>query len=156
LLPRSVNIRGADDRSRESVPDFLQSLLIEFLLVVLLCLCVIYHGHRRQKELQQKSFEKRVTLQLIRFDNFKVRDARRNATDKPNWKGTILSGGRRLEVGITDPDYFEMLNRGHRPSQSCFLTMSLGMPYKPSDWEEDEEPACWKLIAGVIELQKKK
>jgi len=117
----------------------------------------VLHNHRKYvtpRDLQQKPFEKRVTLQLIRVGSFKVRDARRKPTDKPSWKGTILSGGRELEVKITDPVCFERLNRGYKPSPSCFLTMSLGMPYKPSDWDEDDEPACWKLIAGVIELQK--
>ena len=119
-----------------------------------------YVLHNRRKyvtpaELLQKSFEKRVTLQLIHVDNFKVRDARKEPTDKPNWNGEILSGRRKLEVKITDPVFFERLNSGHKPSPSCFLTMSLSMPYKPSGWDEDEEPACWKLIAGVIELQKK-
>jgi len=106
------------------------------------------------KELQQKPFEKRVTLQLLRVDNFKVRDVRRKTTDKYNWYGAILSGRRELEVKITDPVFFEMLNRGHKPSSSCFLIMSLGMPYKPPDWVEDDEPACWKLISGVIEIHK--
>ena len=117
-----------------------------------------YVLHNKKKyvttgELQQKSFEKRVTLQLIRVGNFEVRDTRRKTIDKHNWKGVILSGGRELEVGITDPVYVEKLNKGHEPLPSCFLTMSLSMPHKPSDWEEDEEPVCWKLIAGVIELQ---
>ena len=112
-----------------------------------------YVLHNRKKyvtlrELQQK----RVTLQLIRVDNFKVRDNRAGPTDKHNWKGMIYSGGREIEVGITDPVFFKRLNRGYKPSSSYFLTMSLGMPYKPSEWDEDEEPVCWKLIAGVIEL----
>jgi len=118
----------------------------------------VLHNHRKYvtpRELQQKPFVKRVTLQLIRVDSFRVRDARRKTTDKPSWKGTILSGGRELEVGITDPVYFERLNSGHKPSSSCFLTLSLGMPYKPPDWDKNDEPACWKLISGVIELQKK-
>jgi len=118
----------------------------------------VLHNHRKYitpGELQQKPFARRVTLQLTRVDSFKVRDARRKSTDKPSWKGTILSGGRKLEIGITDPVYFERLNSGHKPSSSCFLTMSLGMPYKPPDWDENDEPACWKLISGVIELQKK-
>ena len=118
----------------------------------------VLHNHRKYVtpgELQQKPFAKRVTLQLIHVDSFTVRDARRKSTNKPSWKGTILSGGRELEVGITDPVYFERLNSGHKPSPSCLLTMSLGMPYKPPEWDEDEELACWKLISGVIELQKK-
>jgi len=117
----------------------------------------ILHNRRKYvttRELQQKPFEKRVTLQLIRVDNFIVRNARMKTTDKHNWKGTILSGGRKLEVGITDPVFFERLNSGYKPSPSCLLTISLTMPYKPPEWDEDEEPVCWKLIAGVIELQK--
>ena len=116
-----------------------------------------YVLHNRRKyvtpgELRQKPFDKRATLQLIRVDSFKVRDAQRESTDKHSWKGLIWSGGREIEVGITDPVFFERLNRGHKPAPSCFLTMSLGMPYKPPDWDADEEPACWKLISGVIEL----
>jgi len=117
----------------------------------------VLHNHRKYvtpRELQQKPFEKRVTLQLTRVGSFKVRDAQRKSADKPSWKGTILSGGRELDVKITDPVCSERLNSGHKPSPSCFLTMSLSMPHKPSDWDEDEEPVCWKLISGVIELQK--
>ena len=117
----------------------------------------VLHNHRKYvtpKELQQKPFEKRGTLQLISVDSFKVRDARRKSTDRPSWKGVISSGRRDIEVGITDPIFFEKLNRGHEPSSFCLLTMSLGMPYKPPDWDEDEEPVCWKLISGVIELPK--
>jgi len=88
----------------------------------------VLHNHRKYvipRELKQKPFAKRVTLQLIRVDGFKVRDARRKPTDKPSWKGIILSGGRKLELKITDPVYFERLNSGHKPSPFCFLTMSL-------------------------------
>ena len=118
----------------------------------------ILHNRRKYvtpRYLQQKPFEKRVTLQLIRIDNFKVRDARRKTTDKHNWKGIILSGDRKLDVKITDPVCSKKLNSGYKPSPSCLLTMSLSMPHKPSDWDEDVEPVCWKLISGVIELQKK-
>ena len=101
--------------------------------------------------LRQKPFEERITLQLIRVETFKVRDAQTIGWEKRKWKGTITSDGRPLEVGITDPVYFEKLNKGHEPSPPCLLTVSLGMPYKPPGW--DGEPQCWKLIAAVIELQ---
>jgi hypothetical protein len=117
----------------------------------------VLHNRRKYvtpRELQQKPFAMRVTLQLTRVDSFKVRDAHMKTMDKHNWKGAILSGGRKLELKITDPVCFERLNRGYKPPPSCCLTMSLGMPYKPPDWDEGEEPVCWKLIAGVIELQK--
>jgi hypothetical protein len=117
----------------------------------------VLHNHRKYvtpTELRRKPFDKRTTLQLIQVAGFKVRDARAKSTDKHNWKGIISSAGRELDVGITDPIFFAKLNGGHKPSGSCLLTMSLGMPYKPPDWTEDDEPACWKLIAGVIELQR--
>lgn len=101
--------------------------------------------------LRQKPFEERITLQLIRVETFKVRDAQTIAWEKRQWRGTITSDGRSFEVGITDPVYFEKLNKGHEPSPPCLLTVSLGMPYKPPGW--DREPQCWKLIAAVIELQ---
>jgi hypothetical protein len=104
------------------------------------------------EELQQKPFAKRTTLQLIQVDKFGVSDGRHRPTDRPNWKGLITSGKREIDVKITDPVYVEKLDKGHKPSPSCLLTMSLSMPHKPSDWDEDEDPVCWKLIAGVIEL----
>lgn len=94
-----------------------------------------------------------MTLQLIYVDKFRVCDTRKKSTDKHNWKGLITSGNRELDIKITDPVYVEKRNKGHKPIPSCFLTMSLSMPHKPADWDEDEDPVCWKLIAGVIELQ---
>jgi len=97
-------------------------------------------------------FEDRTTLELIHVDNFAILDTRTTPGQKPEWKGVISSGKRKLELKITDPVFSERLNSGHTPSKSCLLTMSLGMPYRPPHWKEDEQPVCWKLIAGVIEL----
>jgi len=116
--------------------------------------CVLHNDWKyvTSEEMKEKPFENRTTLQLIRVDNFNVRDRRTASTDKHQWKGIISSGGRGLELNITDPVFFEKLNGGHAPSKSCLLTMSLGMPYRPPHWNEDEQPVCWKLIAGIIEL----
>jgi hypothetical protein len=103
-------------------------------------------------EMQAKPFEKRTTLQLIETDTFCVRDVRETPLDKHEWKGIITSGGRELDVKITDPVFADRLNNGYEPSSSCVLTMSLSMPYKPSNWDAERQPVCWKLIAGVIEL----
>lgn len=83
---------------------------------------------------------------------FAIRDTKTPSTEKHNWKGVVSSGGRVLELTITDPAFCERLNKGHQPSKSCLLTMSLSMPYRPPEWKEDEPPVCWKLIAGIIEL----
>jgi len=116
----------------------------------------VLHNHKKYvtpTELQAKPFQDRVTLQLIRVDRFEVRDFRKQPDDKPSWKGSITSGRRKLDLSITDPAFAEKLNSGYEPAGPCLLTMSLGMPYKPPFWREDEELACWKLIAGVIELE---
>ncbi len=103
-------------------------------------------------EMRVKAFEERTTLQLIRVDNFTIRDTRSETTDKHNWRGTVSPGGRILDLPITDPAFCERLTAGHEPSKSCLLTMSLSMPHKPQDWGADDPPAYWKLVAGVIEL----
>ena len=115
----------------------------------------ILHNHKKYvtiEEMKQKPFPKRATLQLVRVNDFTVRDAGSPSTAKHNWKGVVSSGGRILELTITDPAFCERLNKEYTPSQSCLLTMSLSMPYKPPEWKEDEAAVCWKLIAGVIEL----
>ena len=116
-----------------------------------------YVLHNRRKyvtveEMKSKAFEDRTTLELIQVDDFVVRDKATTPTEKHQWQGVISSGGRELELNVTDPVFSGKLNSGHTPSRSCLLTMSLGMPYRPPHWEEDEQPVCWKLIAGVIEL----
>jgi hypothetical protein len=115
----------------------------------------ILHNHKKYvtiEEMKQKPLPKRTTLQLVRVDDFTVRDAKSPATEKHNWKGVVSSGGRTLELTITDPAFCERLNKEYIPSKSCLLTMSLSMPYKPPEWKKDEPPVCWKLIAGIIEL----
>jgi hypothetical protein len=115
----------------------------------------ILHNHKKYvtiDEMRQKPIEKRMTLQLAHVDDFAIRDAKSSSSEKHNWKGVVSSGERELELTITDPAFCEKLNKGYEPSTSCLLTMSLSMPYKPPEWEEDEPPVCWKLIAGVIEL----
>jgi len=104
------------------------------------------------EEMEYKAFEDRTTLDFIRVSDFTVRDTESPSTERHSWKGLISSGGRVLDLPITDPIFCGRLTKGHRPSQSCLLTMSLSMPHKPPDWEADKPPAYWKLIAGVIEL----
>ena len=98
--------------------------------------------------LRAMPFDQRATLQLIRVDNFSVRD---NTSDQAylgrrRWTGRIQCGDSEFEANITDPVYHEKLSGGHQPAQDCLLTVSLSMP-----WPKDA-PLCWKLIAGVIEL----
>jgi hypothetical protein len=104
------------------------------------------------EEMKQKDFQDRTTLELIRVDDFSVRDTTSPSTGKQGWKGLVVSGGRVLDLPITDPVFCERMATGHRPSGSCLLTMSLSMPHKPADWQADDAPVCWKLIAGIIEL----
>ncbi|AKJ64219.1 dual OB domain-containing protein [Kiritimatiella glycovorans] len=114
---------------------------------------VILHNHKKfctLEEMQAKPFQERITLQLIHVRDFRVRDTRANETDKPSWKGLLRSAGREIEVGITDPVFFNKLNEGHEPSRNCLLTMSMTLPKAFDGWEGS--PPCWKLIAGVIEL----
>ena len=102
--------------------------------------------------LQAKPFDRRDSLQLVLSDSFRARRAHSRATGEPTWQGIVASGKGELAIRITDPVFVGMLNAGHIPGARCLLTLSLSMPYKPPDAGEDTAPACWKLIAGVIEL----
>jgi hypothetical protein len=104
------------------------------------------------EEMEGRPFEDRTTLELIQVTAFGIRDTKGASTGKPSWKGLVSSGGRVLDLPITDPAFCGRLAAGHRPSKSCLLTMSLSMPHKPPDWDPEGPPAYWKLIAGVIEL----
>ncbi len=96
----------------------------------------------------------RRSLQLVYTRNFTVAGIPRS-TGTTNWKGSLITTrGQTLEdVSITDPKLTERLDQGDKIEGPCLVTISLSMPHKPPGWER-EEP-CWKLIAGVIELNKK-
>ena len=58
--------------------------------------------------------------------------------------------GKRLTATITDPIFTRRLELGYSPQQPCLVTVSLSMPWRPSDWEGSDP--WWKSIAAVIEL----
>ncbi|MBI2435926.1 MAG: hypothetical protein HYV26_23980 [Candidatus Hydrogenedentes bacterium] len=103
-------------------------------------------------EMQAKPFVERRTLMLVRVEGLHLHDANTVPFDKPQWRGTFQWGAATLVVPITDPVFCDRLNKGHRPTGPCLLTVSLGMPYKSPHDPAGTPPACWKLIAGVLEL----
>jgi hypothetical protein len=114
----------------------------------------ILHNHQKYvypSYLKRLPFSQRHTLQLIQSASLII-------SQKPHpkgyieWRGTIQTMNARTLAGakITDPVFVEKLERGHQPKKVCLVTVSLSMPWAPPDW--DDEPPCWKLIAGVIEI----
>ena len=92
----------------------------------------------------------RHTLQLIETSAIQATRRHRNDTV---WIGDLVTTtGQCLRANITDPAFTARLNLGHQPDQRCLVTVSLSMPWRPADRPDDEE-RCWKLIAGVIELE---
>jgi len=100
--------------------------------------------------LQELPLEKRKTLQLINIVNLSIK-AKQNDKGATQWLGTIVSfSGKTLEdIPITDPVFIKAIESGYQPNGNYLITMSLGMPYKPNNWDGDKTP-CWKLIAGII------
>lgn len=115
----------------------------------------ILHGDRRYVTvsfMQSLPVEKRRTLELIKAVKFSVRAIGERFESMAKWEGTLTTeSGQTLTATITDPVFVRMLELRYRPKNPCLITVSLSMPWRPDDWEEDEEP-CWKLIAGVVEL----
>lgn len=96
--------------------------------------------------LQSLPFQQRKTIQLVYTEQLFL------VGNNNNWKGTLISNCNYplKEANITDPEFIDKLNSGHTPQNPCLVTVSLGMPWRPPNWEGDDP--CWKLIAGVIEL----
>jgi hypothetical protein len=99
--------------------------------------------------LQSLPFQERRTLQLIHVIDFCVQRQGLN-----QWKGSLetASGHKLIDAKITDPIFIERLEAGYQISHEYLVTVSLGMPWSPPNWEG--EPPCWKLIAGIIEVCK--
>jgi len=96
--------------------------------------------------------DKRKTLQLINVVSLSI-NSRNTSKGGTQWLGTIVSssGKRLVDIPITDSVFITKIESGYQPNGQYIITMSLGMPYKPDNWEGDEAP-CWKLIAGVMEI----
>jgi hypothetical protein len=96
--------------------------------------------------MQSLTVEQRRTLELVFVPQLSV------SLLGSQWQGTIVNaqGLKLSNLSITDPVFVQKLAVGYRPVNPCLVTVSLGMPWRPRNWEGDDP--CWKLIAGVIEL----
>jgi hypothetical protein len=100
--------------------------------------------------LKQLPFEKRRTIEL-----FKVLELSIKSDENKGFKANIKTDqGFKLDnAKITDPEFIKNLENGYDPSSKNFLiTVSLSMPWKPPQWDQNDEAPCWKLIANVIEI----
>jgi Anaphase-promoting complex subunit 4 WD40 domain len=104
------------------------------------------------KYLQSLPLDKRKTLQLVNALSLSIK-SRRTSRGGIQWLGTLVSssGKKLVDIPITDPVFVKKIESGYQANGNYLITMSLGMPYKPDNWDGDEAP-CWKLIAGVIEI----
>jgi hypothetical protein len=109
------------------------------------------HKYVKESDLKSLPFENRRTLQLTYVEKFDVKP-QKNENGLTKWKGTLenTSGQRLVEVAITDPAFIAKLEAGYQTQGNYLVTVSLGMPGQYIGWEE--ENYCWKLIAGVIEI----
>jgi hypothetical protein len=114
----------------------------------------ILHNDLRHVEvpfLQSLPVSQRHSLQLVEAVQFSVRTLRTVYEGSQKWEGTIVTkNNQRLTTTITDPAFVRKLDLGYRPQNHCLVTVSLSLPWRPSDWEGGDP--CWKLIAGVVEL----
>ncbi|QZZ19099.1 hypothetical protein J5X98_16960 [Leptothermofonsia sichuanensis E412] len=94
----------------------------------------------------------RQTLQLVYAKELSVQGIFK-LSGRRKWQATLngASGHSLVNVTITDPVFVERLETGYRPQHPCLVTVSLSLPFRPAQ-ECEQDEACWKLIAGVIEL----
>ena len=87
------------------------------------------------------------TLQLI-----EVKQLRWERNQYGRCKAFILDDvydSGKVGFSVTDPITINKLNQGQPISHHCLLCMSFGQPWQG---ENDPEPMCYRLVAGVIEL----
>lgn len=114
----------------------------------------ILHNEQRYvtvSYLQSLPMPQRLSLQLVKAVKLSVRTVSQRFEFSSKWEGSLVTTtGQQLTAIITDPVFIRRLELGYRPQNSCLVTLSLSMPWRPPDWEGDEP--CWKLIAAVVEL----
>jgi hypothetical protein len=94
--------------------------------------------------------DRRHSLQLVETVEFAARRSGRRDNGLNKWQGTFVTrGGQRLTARITDPALVLRLEAGYEPSDRCLVTVSLSLPWRRYEREEER---CYKLIAGVIDL----
>ncbi len=112
--------------------------------------------HNRRKyvmvsELQAKPWAARQTLQLVRASQVQIQP-RPDQEGPGRWRISFqVEGEVWRDLKLTDADLMQRLEAGYSPGTECVLTLSLSLPWSPPQWSE--EPPCWKLVAGVVELQ---
>lgn len=98
----------------------------------------------------------RSTLQLVEAFEFEAFHSVQNGAGTVKWNaGFVNPSGERLTSRIVDTFFIEKLEKGYRPARHCLVTVMLSEPFRPKNWEGNETP-CWKLIAGVFELEQGK
>lgn len=58
--------------------------------------------------------------------------------------------GISYELKVTDPAIIVKIKNGQAISKDCPLTVSMTTPFKSPSYNK---PYCWKMVAGVVELQ---
>lgn len=117
----------------------------------------ILHNEQRYvtvSYLQSLPMPQRLSLQLVKAVKLSVRTVSQRFESSSKWEGSLVTTtGQQITATITDPVFIRRLELGYRPQNPCLVTLSLSMPWRPSDWEGDDP--CWKLIAAVVELPSK-
>lgn len=95
---------------------------------------------------------KHCSLQLWETHDFRTWHEGAKWDGAKKWKGSFRNlHGSRMTSTIKDPKIEEKLNEDLKCSRHCLILVSLGVPFQPTGWSEQN---CWKLIASVIELDK--
>jgi hypothetical protein len=98
--------------------------------------------------------EKR-TVQLVYAQEFLV-SSKPKVEGGRSWKGSLVTKtGQTLKSAIiTDPVLIDRLESDNFLQTPCLVTVSLGMPHRPTTGWQGDDP-CWKLITGAVELNQR-
>lgn len=109
--------------------------------------------HNQEKKVDPEIFKQISrnewrSLQLIRVSNPNFVTNPFNSQENPIC--TFPYSKIVYELKVTDPIIIDKVRKDEHISKECLLTISMATPFKTPAHDKEY---CWKMVAGVIELQ---
>ena len=106
--------------------------------------------HNEDKKVDPEIFKSVPKGQWKSLQLILAKDVRFSKNPWNKWKCNFSYYRHCYELSITDPKVRNRLDDGEEIAKKCLLTISMGGPY---DKDNSGKKYCWKMVAGVVELQ---
>jgi len=108
--------------------------------------------HNQDKKVDPEIFGTMLRSQWKSLQLIEVIDAKfySKQWEKTNYYCIFTYSGIQYDLKLTDPLAIHKVESKHPFTGRCLLSISMATPWKTPAYDK---PYCWKMVAGVIELQ---